>query len=58
MIFEQAKTDTKLWAIDRDTYRRILMVCTTIYYTMIQCIILALHWDSFPPTNVLLCLIG
>lgn len=26
VIFEQAKSDTKLWAIDRDTYRRILMV--------------------------------
>ena len=24
--FQQAKTDVKLWAIDRDTYRRILMV--------------------------------
>ena len=23
----KAKTDTKLWAIDRDSYRRILMVC-------------------------------
>lgn len=24
----KAKTDLKLWGIDRDSYRRILMVCT------------------------------
>ena len=26
LIYSQAKTDVKLWGIDRDSYRRILMV--------------------------------
>lgn len=39
----QAKTDIKLWGIDRDSYRRILMVssCEGIVYSACICVCMA-----------------
>ena len=34
----QAKTDVRLWAIDRDSYRRILMVCVCVVCVVCVCV--------------------